>query len=177
VPFIFGGSGHALRMEMDMQGEVQVNAALTGLLRQASNFEPAWKGFADDHGFQVPGVETILRESVRARFSSEGKPQFPWPALTEATNLDRIRQGYPPEHPILMRSGLLLDSMTLRSHPDHIFDYGPMWMEYGSKVPYAWPHQDPDARKRRAMLYIDKKDLTRLISTIRKHLRNIGIGR
>lgn len=177
MPFIFGQTGHALRMEMDMQGEVQVNAALTGLLRRARDFEPAWKGFADDKGFKVPGVETVLRESVRARFSSEGRPQSPWPALTAATNLDRIRHGYPPEHPILVRSGALLDSFTLRAHPEHIFDFGPQWMEFGTKVPYGIFHQRPEARRRRPMLFIDKKDFTRILSAVRKHLRNIGVGR
>jgi phage gpG-like protein len=177
MPFLFFQSGHALRLEMALDGEVQVNAALTKLLGRASDFEPAWKGFTDDRGFKDPGVEEKLRKSMRDRFSSEGKPEKPWPELTEATNIDRARHGYPREHPILIRSGQLIDSLTVRSHPDHIFDYGRMWMEVGTHTPYAIWHQRPQAKKRRPMLYINKKDFVSILSTLRKHLRNIGVGR
>lgn len=175
----FGQHGAALQMEFNMEGEVQVNAAIFGLLRQVSDLEPAWEGFTD-RGGRAPGIETIVRGSMRRRFSSEGKPQYPWPNLADATNLDRIRHGYPPAHPMLYRTGWLLDSLILKSHPHHVYEKGRMWMVIGTKVPYAIYHQSPQQPRRklprRPFVYIDKMDFTQILSTLRRHLRNIGVG-
>lgn len=172
--------GAALEIKLEVMGETQVRTAIFGLLQRVSNLEPAWKGFTDSRGVRVPGVEKILRESVRERFSKEGRPQFPWPSLAESTAQDRIRHGFPAYHPILIRTGELMDSLILKSHPSHIYKTTAKWMDFGTRDHKAVFHQSPAARKklpRRPMLFIDKIDVTKVLSTLRLHVRNIGVGR
>lgn len=172
--------GSALELNFSVMGEKQVRAAIHGLIANVRDVRPAWTGFTDRRGVRVPGVEKRLRESIRERFRKEGAPQYPWPALSEFTALDRIRHGFPPYHPILQRTGELMDSLILKSHPMHIFNMAAKWMEFGTRDFKAVFHQSPAPRKlipRRPMLYIDKLDFTKILSDIRLHLRNIGIGR
>ena len=49
-----------------------------------------------------------LQQRTEARFAAEGDDASgPWAELLEATNVFRRRQGFPPAHPINVRTGAL----------------------------------------------------------------------
>jgi phage virion morphogenesis protein len=55
-------------------------------------------------------IAGIMRDAVVENFDKEGRPET-WTPLAEATVKDRREQGFGPEHPILKRTGTLLDSV------------------------------------------------------------------
>jgi hypothetical protein len=70
-----------------------------------------------------------IRESIRRGFAlnfereAEGNGR-PWSDLAESTNEERIRQGYPPEHPILVRSGSYRASFVEEFAEGHVSAQG-----------------------------------------------------
>jgi hypothetical protein len=45
-----------------------------------------------------------------------------WASLKKYTQLERTRLGFPPEHPILFRTGSLLDALVDEGSPDNVFE-------------------------------------------------------
>lgn len=87
-----------------------------------------------------------LQEGIRAgfavNFASEGRGAgAPWAQLALFTMRERRRLGYPPDHPILVRSGSYRDSFTDETHPRHVSEWdaaGGVWrIVEGSSDPRA----------------------------------------
>ncbi len=101
---------------------------------------------ADELG--SPGADSVrpLQEGVRAgfavNFTTEGRQAgAPWAALALVTMRERRRLGYPPDHPILVRSGGYRDSFIDETHPLHVSEWGVdggVWrIDEGSRDPRA----------------------------------------
>ena len=56
--------------------------------------------------------------AIREEFRKEGRPK--WKQLQPSTMADRARKGYPPAHPILFRTGTLLNAFTLKQSKFHV---------------------------------------------------------
>lgn len=101
-------------------------------------------------------VGKAIREQYAAQFASEGgRSGAPWAQLRPRTVRDRMRQGYPGRHPILVRSGGYKDSWIERYDRAHFsqlnvtahgWEYGEgstdfraAWMEHGTRYMVARP--------------------------------------
>jgi phage gpG-like protein len=93
----------ALEMVLTIAGERVVVAQLEGIEERAFNLQPVW-----------PLVVAAFQGAVARAFASEGASTgAPWAQLKRSTQRDRQRQGYPPAHPILQRSGRLMRALTI----------------------------------------------------------------
>lgn len=102
-------------------------------------------------------VADILREDARMQFMEGGRP--PWRPLSPHTVAKKIRDGYPRlnrrgQAPVrlhqrgvfaplnvLMRTGALLSSWTVRTDPDHVETIEIGRVSIGSRLAYAATHQ------------------------------------
>ena len=65
-------------------------------------------------------IADAIRESIAENFRRESGDGAEWPQLAAMTVAQRQEHGYPGEHPMLVRSGSLLDSLTNPNNADHI---------------------------------------------------------
>lgn len=156
-----------LFFKFEVDGEVQVNFALTKIISRVRNLMPIW----DD-------IEELLREDVETIFEMEGRPR--WRPLSPRTLIARARRGFPyPQFPILFNTGRLKFSLIFKNHPEHIYDKGRLWMEFGTKVPYAIYHQSPRPRRRlprRPFIFIDRKFVNNTVRILRNYIISRGWG-
>ena len=82
---------------------------------------------ADD--LAAPNADAIrpIQETIRAafdlNFQSESAGGDPWAPLAPFTQRERARLGFPPQHPILQRTGDYRRSFTEEDHPAHISEW------------------------------------------------------
>jgi len=94
----------------------------------------------------VEGVQAAIRAGFAAVFDSEGAAgAAPWAQLAAATQRERERLGFPPAHPILVRTGDYRASFTEPAHADHISEWdanaGVWRIAEGSRHPLAQYHE------------------------------------
>ncbi len=94
---------------------------------------PAWEKIADD-----------LRDDVLEQFRNEGgvfRKSGRWMPLAPSTIKDRMRKGYPGDHPIMFRTGYLLASLMYPFADKHIEEVTETSLTFGTSVPWAKYHQ------------------------------------
>lgn len=94
----------------------------------------------------VESVQDAIRAGFAQVFASEGAAgEAPWAQLAEATQRERQRLGFPPAHPILVRTGDYRASFTDAGHADHISEWSAgagVWrIAEGSSHPLAQFHE------------------------------------
>jgi len=94
----------------------------------------------------VQSVQTAIRAGFAEVFDSEGAAGgAPWAQLAAATQRERQRLGFPPAHPILVRTGDYRASFTNEGHADHISEWsasGGVWrIAEGSRHELAQYHE------------------------------------
>lgn len=99
----------------------------------------------------VRAVQEVIREGFAEVFASEGAAGVaPWAQLAEATQRERQRLGFPPAHPILVRTGDYRASFTEERHGDHISEWsagGGVWrIAEGSRHELAQYHEQGTSR-------------------------------
>lgn len=114
-----------MRITWDSSG---MEARLAGLSSALSDLRPVW-----------PTVHDIVIKFFRAIFTAQGG--YPrgerWQALSPAYAAWKARHY--PGQPILQMTGHLAESME--GGPDHIYRFGPSWMETGTQDIKARTHQ------------------------------------
>lgn len=71
----------------------------------------------------MAAVSEVIRRGIAENFANESAGDVaPWQQLSPRTVIERINQGYPGDHPILVRSGGYRDSFTNPSAPGHVED-------------------------------------------------------
>lgn len=60
------------------------------------------------------------QQRIREVFEAEGIP--PWPALAIGTIIHRLHAGFPPEHPILERTGSFRRAFIVAGAPGNVID-------------------------------------------------------
>ena len=82
-------------------------------------------------------IQDVIRAGFDANFGGERGDDAPWAALALFTQRERRRLGFPPEHPILQRTGAYRASFTEEDHPLHVSEWsadGGQWtIEEGSR--------------------------------------------
>lgn len=115
--------------------------------------------------------------NAEKHFREEGTHKGQWDQLKQSTQLQRARMGYPPAHPILVRTGTLKSSIIKRTHSKHILDAHKKWMEIGTKVPYAIYHQTGTSKMaQRMMVAVDAKTFSRMIEDARRFIMDGHTG-
>ena len=127
--------GGFLDITFEVQGQEPIQRKLTTAGARLSDLSPAWEQ-----------VGTALLQDFATNFAEEGGvfgklAWAQWQPLRPATVQDRIRKGFPGEHPILVRTGDLMTSTTVRGAPNNVFEVGPNSLVLGTTDVKAKYHQ------------------------------------
>jgi Phage virion morphogenesis family len=127
-----GGDDRFLNITFEVAGQHEVSGRLATWGRNLTDLSVAWEQIGED-----------LLQDNRDNFLAEGGV-FPggfWPALALSTVGERIRLGYGGWSPMLVRTGALMESVTVRGGSNNVFRVGPMGVEVGTTDPKAVFHQ------------------------------------
>src|SRR3990167_4653226 len=105
---------------IQIKGAGELQYMLSGILQSLEDMRPAWRE-----------VSKVLTAMVKKNFATQGA---------------RSGQTWPPRKrevpwPMLRKSGRMFESLTRRTHGEHIEMLTPDRFEWGTKVPYATYHQ------------------------------------
>lgn len=149
-----------IAFELEVAGVAEVDRFFEVQELRVSDLRGAW-----------PATDAVFSDILARHFDSEGAHGgTPWPDLAVSTQYDRRTQGYPPDHPILVRSGMLRDSFVDPEAPGSISEHGPFRWARGSTVEGAAAHQTgtKDGRlPKRAIIEMNDADRHRLLRPIR----------
>ena len=126
-----GGDGF-LNITFQVTGQHEVSGQLATWGRNITDLSVAWEQIGED-----------LLQDNRDNFLAEGGV-FPggfWPALALSTVGERIRLGYGGWSPMLVRTGALLESVTIRGGMNNIFQVTATGVTVGTSDPKAVFHQ------------------------------------
>ena len=121
---------------MELKGADQLQYTLNGIMGSLEDMRPAWRE-----------VSKVLTTMVKANFASQGA---------------RSGQLWPPRvkevpWPMLRKSDRMYESLTRRTHAEHIEFLSPDRFEWGTKVPYAIYHQTGTGAQRAGRKRVEKK--------------------
>ena len=68
-------------------------------------------------------IQEAIRAGFAANFDNEAAGEAPWGELTNFTQRERRRLGFPPAHPILERTGRYRRSFTEGAALNHVSEY------------------------------------------------------
>lgn len=68
-------------------------------------------------------IQEAIRAGFAANFDNEAAGEAPWGELTNFTQRERRRLGFPPAHPILERTGRYRRSFTEEAALNHVSEY------------------------------------------------------
>jgi hypothetical protein len=153
-----------VRISFSVEGVVEIDRVFAGIEARMTDLRPAWAGV-------VQAFQTI----VAAAFASEGKSTgAAWKPLAASTQADRKRQGFPPAHPILERTGTLKRALTVGDGA-HVVSR-PQLMQYHLEPEIAQVfayHQSNRPRTRlprRAPVLLTADNKTAIVHPIRLYL-------
>jgi hypothetical protein len=114
--------------------------------RELTDFLRRLEALGDPTPQAVGVVQAAIHDGFAAVFASEGAAgAAPWAELAEATRRERARLGYPPAHPILVRTGDYRASFVEPGHADHVSEWiaidGTWLIEEGSSDYRAKYHE------------------------------------
>ena len=168
-------SAGRLGLSFEIQGVPQMNRVLGVKIAAIRDMRPAWKSVAD-----------LLRKNEFAVFNKQGAvgdaaPESgvgtwtEWAPLNEVYKKRKVAQGYSSK--IMIRTGALQASLIFPNRPGSVFGPHPLWMEYGTTIPYAAVHQKPSPTNKlpkREPLRISKETVRGIVRIISKYLSDTG---
>lgn len=160
MPFLFHHKTAGFVFDLNVAGDTQVKAMLTGALRRVGDFRPL-----------ANPIDWEVRKNVEELFGGEGGSRIPWAALSPHTVADRIRHGFPGEHPILVRTGDLKKSLVKKTDSKHILEKHRDHIDIGSKVNYSIYHQTGTSKMpARKMIFLAVKNVNNIIRFMRMYV-------
>jgi hypothetical protein len=152
-----------VRLTMTLEGEAVIDRVLSGIEARTNDLRPAW-----------PAVVNAFHEITARAFATEGASTgAPWKPLAASTQAERKRQGYPPAHPILERSGALERALTTGEGAFSSMQPSTLTIRLGGDVSYFRFHQSNRPRTRlprRAPVLLTADDRTALMHPVRLYL-------
>lgn len=133
---------------------------------------------------QRRSISSAIRERFQENFSRSASGNGAWPSLAQSTVLDRQRQGYAGNRPILVRGGRLRDSYVNGGGSDHhgaVYQSGGFTIfEEGSQSSIALFHERGTSRMpQRSVTILDDGQEQRIADVvdfaIRQIEQNLGI--
>ena len=109
---------------MEISFEIQGGQKLSRLF-------PVARAEVDDLSEPMGDSADLILETNESTFQREGPG---WHFLAPATVAERERLGYPGEHPILVREGILKSSLTEKGAEGNIYEVGRQEMRVGSAL-------------------------------------------
>ena len=148
----------ALRLQLEVLGETQIDRTFLRLSDTAKNMEPLWERFLKE-----------LRDIARLQFESEGSyGSGGWPALAESTIESKQSRG--KDNGILRASNDLFNSLTSEG-PGSIADISKEWLRYGTSIPYAGFHQSGTTNMpQRRVVRLPESERRMLVSLMQRYL-------
>lgn len=160
------GASVPLRITMVLEGEVVVDRMLQGIEARASS--------PFSNSGVVSAVVAAFRTITARAFASEGgSTGAKWANLAPSTQAARRRQGYPPAHPILKRTGALERALTLGDGAHVSTSPTRLVYQLESDLDYFKYHQSKRPRAklpRRAPVLLTADDRTTLVHPVRLYL-------
>lgn len=151
------------RVTFTVENELVVDRVLAGIAQRPTDLGPVW-----------PTVVGVFQQIVGRAFATEGASTgAPWRELAPRTQADRRRNGFPPAHPILERTGALKRALTIGEGA--YVSMTPQRLQYrlSESVGYFKYHQSTQPRTRlprRAPVLLTADDRYALIKPIRLYL-------
>lgn len=102
-----GPGASTITIKVNPQYASNITKRLTPYQNFPAKFAPALEGMAD-----------YITGTIIPRIFKEEGPG--WMKLSQRTQSERKRAGFPPDHPILIRTGDLYKELTSKSHPNHV---------------------------------------------------------
>lgn len=145
-----------INFKVQVTGDEQLAAALSGLERQLRDVRPIW-----------PKVSSTFDDIEKRHFDSLGATgaSGAWAALSEP--YAKWKAANYPGEPILQLTGNLMRSLTTPFNPDTIFEMTPDTLTRGSKLPYANVHQNRKAGPRRPPIDLTDLDKQKMLKSFR----------
>lgn len=150
-----------------MQTKISIEASdlkvtLNGIANALTDLTPAWKS-----------IHQIFMEFERKVFETEGGyASADWVPLNPSYAAYKERQY--GSKPIMRRSDRLFKSLTVSSHPEHVYNTGPGFIEMGTRTLYARAHQfgydKMGLPARQIIPTITKAEGERIVDAIMAHL-------
>ena len=109
-----------LHITFDIPGERALSSYFEHMYHVPDDFRDVWEQMSED--FWAQNEQT---------FAEEGPG---WRPLAPSTRWDRLYRGYPPSHPILVRTGALRDSLTDGTAEGAIYEVYPQELTLGSDL-------------------------------------------
>lgn len=128
-------SGGFLDITFEVSGQEPIQRKLATFGARIENMSEAWEEVG--YALQMDFIENFAEEG--GVFGKGAWAQ--WQPLRPATAADRRRLGYPGEHPILVREGDLMASVTIRGAANNVFEVGPNSLVLGTTDYKAKYHQ------------------------------------
>jgi phage gpG-like protein len=160
---------------VDFPGQEQLIRGIATFGQDITHLQPAWEE-----------VGNYLLQDFAAQFHNEGgflgaQVGPLWAQLRPATVADRMRKGYPGEHPILQRSGSLMESVTQRNAAGNVFEASNEGLRIGTTHELAKYHQYGTkkmvARKMIGLRFQTRSEIVRIFGDyIRGLIRAAGLS-
>lgn len=150
-----------MRLRLDVFGDVQFDRRLLRFQDHAADMTvPLTALAADFHDLET------------RQFASEGgSGSGGWAPLAPATVRDRIRHGFPGDHPILHRTGALEASLTDPHAAGAVERVAPDSLFVGTNVSYARFHQTGTRRMpRRRPVEFTERDRRRWVKVLQRYI-------
>ena len=116
--------------------------------------------------------EKVVLPSIAKNFKEEGRPNA-WAPLKERTQIERTKDGFDPEHPILQRYGELLEASTEKDGFGMMYDLEKQrltiknLLEKASRLHYGDPSSNLPARP---FFFLQTEDYVKVEKETRKYL-------
>lgn len=155
------------RIGVSIEGEQVVDRVLQGIEDRARDLTPAWP-------FVVAEFQAIMARA----FATEGASTDAgaWKPLAKRTQKEREKQGFPPAHPILQRTGRLRAALTegtgafVRTRPQSMQYLLASEPDSVASFPYHQSRRPRAHLPRRAPVSFTADNRTAVVHPLRLHL-------
>lgn len=139
--------------------------------RQFAPFDELVRRLRRPNRFQLRGIEQAVRRGFSNNFSRQSVGGGAvWPALRPRTQAERRRQGFNPDTPILVRSGVYRRSwVTVGGWVMIDYQTGGWVFHVSSDHRYAFAHELGQRSRnlpRRAVRYLDSSDMRSVANAV-----------
>lgn len=121
------------------------------------------------HLLSRPGLSELrpvvdaIRHGFAENFEREGSARGPWAPLARRTQIERRLLGYPPAHPILVRTGDYRNDFTNSNAPNAVTDWDGNTLFVGSRnFKTGWLNEGTSRMPARSVLDLDSSQEGRI---------------
>ncbi len=168
-------SAGRLGLSFEIQGVPQMNRVLGAKISAIKDLRPIWKDVC--RLLRKNEFDVFLKQGAVGEAAPESGVETwgEWKELNKKYAARKAADGFGSK--ILIREGDLFRSLVLEKTKGSVFGPHPLWMEYGTTIPYAAVHQRPrptNKLPKREPLRITKETVRGVVRLISKYLSDSG---